>query len=246
MKKKIIDYWNSGAGRYNQGIAPFLKSQTSNAGWKKLFSHHLGTKPLKILDVGTGPGSVSVLLAGMGHVVTAVDLSEEMLALAKKNAAACNVSVNFQNGDAEDLPFEDNTFDAVVNRWVLWTVPNPKAALGEWNRVLKQSGKLCIVDGNWYSGHKTPVQKIWKHTSRLYTSLSERRNAWKTDFEPEVIEGLWSTHATRPDDDLLLFRDVGFSDIQVYTDVNDWVMTSKDKFCQGHWGPTFLVKGVKP
>ncbi|HWQ66688.1 MAG TPA: class I SAM-dependent methyltransferase [Methanospirillum sp.] len=246
MKQKIIGYWNSGATRYNRGIEPFLRSETGTKGWKTLFSEHLGTKPLNILDVGTGPGSISVLLAGMGHEVTAVDLSEQMLNLAQKNADACGVKVDLRKGDAEDLPFEDNTFDAVVNRWVLWTVTNPTAALNEWNRVLKPGGRLCIVDGNWYSGKKTMIQKAWKQGTRVYSSITELRNAWKADCDPNMIHGLWSTHADRPIDDILLFQKTGLLDVKVYMDVNERVMTRGDYFRQGHWGPTFLVTGIKP
>jgi ubiquinone/menaquinone biosynthesis C-methylase UbiE len=245
MKQKIIGYWNSGAARYNRGIEPFLKSEAGTKGWKTLFSEHLGSKPLKLLDVGTGPGSISVLLAVMGHEVTAVDLSEVMLRLARKNADSCGVEVDLRKGDAEKLTFNDNTFDAVVNRWVLWTVTDPNAALGEWSRVLKPGGRLCIIDGNWYSGKKTPVQKIWKHGSRLYTSITERRNAWK-GIDPEVIDDLWSTHATRPADDITLFQEAGLSDVQVFMDVNERVMSTGEYLRGGHWGPTFLVTGVKP
>jgi ubiquinone/menaquinone biosynthesis C-methylase UbiE len=245
MKQNLIGYWNSGAARYNRGIEPFLRSEKGTKGWKSLFSDYLGTNPLKLLDVGTGPGSISVLLAGMGHEVTAVDLSDEMLILAKKNADACGVMVDLRKGDAENLPFDDNTFDAVVNRWVLWTVTDPKAALGEWNRVLKPGGRLCIVDGNWYNGKKTPLQKIWKQGSRLYTSIAERRNAWK-GIDPEVVGELWSTHATRPADDISLFQEAGLTDVHVFMGVNERVMTTGGYLLGGHWGPTFLVTGKKP
>lgn len=245
MKQQIVNYWNAGATRYNTGIERFLRSESGTAGWKSLFSDYIGKQPLNLLDVGTGPGSISILLAGMGHQVTAVDLSEQMLALACTNAKTCGVSVDFRKGDAENLPFEDNSFDAVVNRWVLWTVPDPKAALREWTRVLKPGGRLCIVDGNWYSGEKTLVQKAWKQGSRLYTSISERRNAWKA-IDPEVVGDLWSTHATRPRDDIHLFQEAGLAEVQVSMDVNRRVMTTGDYIRQGHWGPTFLVTGIKP
>lgn len=245
IKDNLVSYWNSGAFRYNSGVERFLKSENGTAGWRSLFSEYLGTAPLKILDVGTGPGSISIPLAGMGHSVTAVDLSDNMLDLARKNAATCNVTVDFRKGDAEKLPFDDNTFDAVVNRWVLWTVPDPTSALSEWTRVVKPGGRICIIDGNWYSGRKTIYQKAWKQGSRLYTSIRERRNAWK-NIDPVVIQDLWSTHANRPDDDIVLFRNAGLSDVQVFMDVNKRAFTLGDHLRMGHWGPTFLVTGVKP
>ncbi len=243
MKHAINQYWNAGATRYNQGVKRFLRSDTGTAGYKSLYKDYLGNNPLNILDVGTGPGSISILLAGMGHHVTAVDLSEQMLGHARKNAENNGVTVDFRIGDAENLPFDDNTFDAVVNRWVLWTITDPKTALQEWHRVLKPGGRVCIIDGNWYT-KKSLFQKTWQQGSRLYMSISERRNAWK-GIDPEVINTLWSTHAKRPDEDRKLFRDTGFSDIQVSMDVNQRVYSTSDYLRMGYWGPTFLVTGIK-
>lgn len=246
MKDCIIQYWNSGANGYNKGVQRLLHSHKENSGWKSVFSEYLNEKPLKVLDVGTGPGSMSILLAEMGHFVSAVDLSEQMLHCARENAKECNVTVDFKVGDAENLPFEDNSFDAVVNRWVLWTVPNPKAALSEWTRVLKPGGRLLIFDGNWYSGEKTCVQKAWKHGSRFYTLLSERRNMWKRDMDNTFVDGLWSTHAKRPEDDCTLFRNAGLINVESSLDLNKKVYTLSDYLRQGYWGDTFIVTGVKP
>lgn len=246
MKENIIQYWNGGATGYNKGVQRLLHSHKENSGWKTVFSDYFQDKPLRVLDVGTGPGSMSILLAEMGHSVTAVDLSEQMLDCARKNANACGMKVDLRVGDAENLPFEDNSFDAVVNRWVLWTVPDPNAAVSEWTRVLKPGGRLLIFDGNWYSGEKTLFQKTWKHCSRFYTLLSEWRNMWKRDMENNFVEGLWSTHANRPQDDCILFRNAGLVRVESSLDLNQRVMTFRDYLRQGHWGDTFLVTGIKP
>jgi ubiquinone/menaquinone biosynthesis C-methylase UbiE len=169
-----------------------------------------------------------------------------MLDCARKNADACNVSVDFRLGDAECLPFADNSFDAVVNRWVLWTVQNPKVALSEWTRVLKPGGRLLIFDGNWYSGRKTMVQEVWKQFTRFYMLLSERRNMWKRERESTFVESLWSTHANRPEDDRILFMNAGLINVEFSLDLNKKVYTFSDYLRQGYWGDTFIVTGVKP
>jgi ubiquinone/menaquinone biosynthesis C-methylase UbiE len=245
MKKRIINYWNSEAKGYNRGIEPLLHSQKNNQGWKSLFSELLGTEPLKILDVGTGPGSISILLAEMGHDVTGVDLSEQMLTLAQKNADACGVMIKLKKGDAEKLPFENNIFDVVINRWVLWTVLDPASAVAEWTRVLKTGGKLIIVDGNWYNRKRSLVHKAWKQGMMIYTSINERRNAWRTDYNKDIIKSLWSTHADRPAEDIQFFKRAGLSDVQAIFDVNWRVFTYGEYLRQWHWGPTFLVTGRK-
>ena len=80
------------------------------------------------------------MLSELGHDVTGVDFSDEMLGAARRNAKTYGLDVDFKKGDAESLPFENSTFDAVVNRYVLWTVPGPERALKEWTRVLKPGG----------------------------------------------------------------------------------------------------------
>ena len=69
------------------------------------------------------------MLAEIGYSVVGVDLSEEMIKNARKKMDARGLKVRLEVGDAEALPFEDASFDGVVNRAVLWTLPNPKKAL---------------------------------------------------------------------------------------------------------------------
>lgn len=74
----------------------------------------------KALDVGTGTGQFAVYLANKGFEVTGVDLSEEMIATARQNAAQEGLPIRFQTGDAEHLDFADESFDVVVSRNLLW------------------------------------------------------------------------------------------------------------------------------
>ena len=68
------------------------------------------------------------------------------------------LNVKFQYGDADELPFENNVFDAVINRHVFWTMSDPEKAAAEWARVLKPGGKLVIIDGDW--NHFSPWKMI--------------------------------------------------------------------------------------
>ncbi len=82
-----------------------------------------------------------------------------MLDKARENALQNGFDIKFAKGDAAELPFEDNKFDIVVSRFVLWTLPNPEAALKEWSRVLKAGGKIVYIDGNWYSDARPAIQE---------------------------------------------------------------------------------------
>jgi ubiquinone/menaquinone biosynthesis C-methylase UbiE len=90
-----------------------------------------------ILDVGTGTGRAAIALALKGAVVTGVDASEEMLAVARRRAADAHAPVTFDHGDAHGLAYGDRTFDAVVCLRVLMHTPGWRESLTELCRVAR-------------------------------------------------------------------------------------------------------------
>ena len=90
-----------------------------------------------VLDVGTGTGRAAIALARRGAMVTGVDASAEMLAVAQRNADAAKVSVTFAQDDAHRLNFADVSFDAVICLRVLMHTPDWKQSLGELCRVAR-------------------------------------------------------------------------------------------------------------
>lgn len=104
----------------------------------------------KVLDVGTGTGSLAIGFAkGIpGVEVVGLDLSDVILELARDKAQKSEVPsrVSFKKGDAEDMPFEDNTFDLVISGDTLHLVKNPVKMFDEIHRILKPQGGLIISD----------------------------------------------------------------------------------------------------
>lgn len=90
-----------------------------------------------MLDVGTGTGRAAIALARRGALVTGVDASAEMLAVARRTAEAAGVSVTFAQEDAHRLGFDDATFDAVICLRVLMHTPDWRQSLGELCRVAR-------------------------------------------------------------------------------------------------------------
>lgn len=97
----------------------------------------------RVLDVGTGTGRAALWLARSGAVVTAVDASEAMLAVARQRAAGEGVNVRFQLGDVHALDFPDRSFDVVICLRVLMHTPAWRRSVAELCRV---SERLVVVD----------------------------------------------------------------------------------------------------
>jgi ubiquinone/menaquinone biosynthesis C-methylase UbiE len=78
--------------------------------------------------------------------LTGIDLSPEMLALAETRATSLGRTIRLMEGDAQDLPFTDSSFDSVVCTYALCSVPDDARAISEMDRVLKPGGRLILVD----------------------------------------------------------------------------------------------------
>jgi ubiquinone/menaquinone biosynthesis C-methylase UbiE len=99
----------------------------------------------RVLEVAIGTGR-NLPHYPADTTITGVELSPAMLAIARKRAADLGRAVDLHRGDAQRLPFGDNSFDTVVCALSLCTIPNPHAAIGEMMRVLMPGGRLLLLD----------------------------------------------------------------------------------------------------
>lgn len=102
------------------------------------------TAGAQVLDVACGTGVVALTAARRGAKVTGIDLTPELIARAKENAALTRLDVAFREGDAEALPFEDARFDVVLSQFGHMFAPRPEVAVREMLRVLKPGGTLAF------------------------------------------------------------------------------------------------------
>lgn len=101
----------------------------------------------RILEVAPGPGSLAIELAKLGkYQVVGLDISKSFVEIAQRKAKEAGVVVNFQQGNASDMPLSANTFDFIICRAAFKNFSEPLQALREMYRVLKPNGKLLIVD----------------------------------------------------------------------------------------------------
>lgn len=99
----------------------------------------------RLLEIGCGIGVDSIQLARCGFDVTAIDLTEAALEVARQFARQRGVAIDFRLGNAESLPFDDGTFDRIYSFGVLHHTPRIVTAIGEVHRVLRPGGKALIM-----------------------------------------------------------------------------------------------------
>ncbi len=150
VKQQVAAHWGRRAAGFDADFGHSIRTAAERAAWDRIFDLIVGGRgTLDALDAGCGTGFLSLELAARGHRVTGIDFAPAMLAEARKKAAAQSVAIRFEEADAEQLPFPAASFDLVMSRHVLWTLPHPEAAIDEWIRVLRPDGRLVSMDSQF-------------------------------------------------------------------------------------------------
>ena len=150
VKQQVAAHWNRRAAGFDSDFGHSIRTAAERAAWDRILALVAGGHgALDALDVGCGTGFLSLELVGRGHRVTGIDFAPQMLAEARRKAAAQGLAVRFEAGDAEQLGFAEASFDLVITRHVLWTLPHPEAAIDEWIRVLRPGGRLAVIDSQF-------------------------------------------------------------------------------------------------
>ncbi len=162
ISDQIRQYWDIDSATYDDSASHRPRTAFELAAWTSSLRRLLPAPPASVLDVGAGTGFLSVLLARSGYEVTAVDLSPGMLDRLRSNAESAGVHVTTQEGDATHPPA--GPFDAVVERHLLWTLPEPSAAIEQW-RASAPEGRLLLLESLW--GPSAGMAEQLRHTAQL-------------------------------------------------------------------------------
>ena len=138
------------ASNLNARVLIHQRFSTNPYGWFKSVFDRLLTLPenARILELGCGPGylwKANIDRIPAGWNITLSDLSAGMLDAAWRNLVITGRAFQFKEIDAQSIPFEDETFDAVIANHMLYHVPDRPKAIGEINRILKPGGKLIAT-----------------------------------------------------------------------------------------------------
>ena len=197
VKQQVAAHWNRRAAGFDSDFGHSIRTPAERAAWDRILVLVVrGRAPLDALDVGCGTGLLSLELAARGHRVTGIDFAPQMLAEAQRKAATQEgLAVRFEEGDAEALRFSDASFDLVITRHVLWTLPHPEAAIDEWIRVLRPGGRLAIIDSQFDPSVLEPSPQNAR-SSAEYATIGDRLPFLGGRPQAE-IEALLNVHGLR-------------------------------------------------
>jgi SAM-dependent methyltransferase len=145
MSEFDVEGFKSGQ-RHMWSIGDYPDIATNLLGAADALVEQVGVQPgERLLDVATGSGNVALAAARLGAEVTGLDLTPELLEAARRRADEAGVTVEWIEGDAEQLPFEDSSFDRVTSCFGVIFVPRHKMAVDELTRVAQPGASIALA-----------------------------------------------------------------------------------------------------
>ncbi len=214
------EYWTSESESFSERSMADKESPVYE-NIKKFVKELLPARPeetkLRALDIGCGAAFMSMLLADLGCSVTGIDFSKGMLEHARENCTNGGYTdVEFRYMDAQELEFDDESFDFAVIRNVLWMVPDAEAVYSGALRVLKPGGVLLNMDGDY--GRGIAILENSEEIGRLSPESQE-----EVHIRSRIASQLPVSKETRPAWDEKYLRSRGAGTVRVISDIEDYL-----------------------
>jgi SAM-dependent methyltransferase len=190
---QIRRYWDDDAQVYD--ISP--RHQPTDAGvvaaWTAAVRRTLPPAPSRVLDCGAGTGFLSLIAARLGHRVTALDMSAGMLEVLQDKAGREQLSVEILVAPAHE-PLSG--FDAVMERNLLWTLPDPVGTLAAWKEA-NPGARLASFGGIW--GRADPWERLQASARRVAARIKKTPPEHHAHYSSELVASLPLGRGTTPD-----------------------------------------------
>ena len=208
---QIRDFWDRDSHTYDDSTSHSASDPLEAAAWRAALRRALPDPGGRVLDVGAGTGALSLLAAELGYVVTALDLSEGMLSKARAKAEANGVELTFVVGPASEPP--PGPFDAIMERHVVWTMPDPVAVLRAWREVTVPGGRLVLFEGIWGAG--TPMQEAKDRAAELLRRVLGVGEHHHASYPADVLAQLPLARMTSPVPLVVMVGEAGWRGIRI-------------------------------
>ncbi len=191
-KTEVEDMFDNFAPKYD--LLNHVLSMKIDVLWRNTLVKWMNKDaPKLVLDVATGTGDLAIAVQkGTGAEVVGLDLSQQMLNVGIDKIKKINLDqkISMQKGDAENLPFEDNKFDAVSVAFGVRNFENLEKGLAELRRVVKENSSVYILEFSKVEGFLAPfymfyfknilpqIGKLVSKDNRAYTYLPDSVNAF--------------------------------------------------------------------
>ncbi|RIV39105.1 class I SAM-dependent methyltransferase [Micromonospora radicis] len=196
-QERINAYWTGRAPDYDAYQQRPDRFDADQRAWARIWAEALPAAPSDVLDVGTGTGQVAMVLAGLGHRVTGIDLAEGMLAEARRHAATVADGPTIRYGDAVRPDFPPASFDAVTSRYLMWTLREPKTAVANWMRLVRPGGIVAVVDSTWFpDGLDNASENFTDHYDADVRAALPLATATSIDQTVAILEAAGLTQVT--------------------------------------------------
>lgn len=206
IQDNITRFWDLVAGDYEHhpgNVVP--PGSPAYAAWRDGLCNVLPPPPCDLLDVGAGTGFLTLMAAELGHRVTALDLSNAMLAIARQSAIERGLAIEFRIGDAVEPPFPPASFDAVINRSLVWTLRELGRAARAWRALLRPGGRVVILGG--FATGPTPEPDV-------APDEDAGGNIFLQHYTPAVRAALPAVHVGEDSPILAALRGAGFASVE--------------------------------
>jgi SAM-dependent methyltransferase len=184
--RQVGQYWDADAATYDHSASHHPRTDAELDAWRGALARLLPAAPSRVLDVGAGTGFVSLLAAGLGHHVTAIDLSGGMLGQLQSKAADAGLTIEVVQTPAHEPP--PGPFDAVVERHVTWTLPDPVGAMAAW-RSVAPNGRLILLEGCWGAA-AAPLERQRARLRAVAGRLRRIPPNHHAQYDPELRDAL--------------------------------------------------------